>query len=106
LKQKSETETTAIRISLPSIMVIRFWKAWLVHTCPLYILYTILHDPHEKGEKHMYPFFTMVTRHYESNVKFAKAEFAKAEFAISVFVCLPTLLPNLRHLAGFGVVRK
>jgi hypothetical protein len=34
-----------------------------------YIFYTTLHDPHEKGEKHMYPFFTMVTRHFKSNVE-------------------------------------
>jgi hypothetical protein len=51
----------------------------------------------------------MVTRHFESNVEFAKAEFAgaefaNAEFANSVFVCLPALSPNLRRLAVLHVI--
>jgi hypothetical protein len=30
---------------------------------------TILHDTHKKGEKHVYPFFTMETWHFKSNAE-------------------------------------
>jgi hypothetical protein len=41
---------------------------WRTPAC-WYTSYTTLHDPHEKGEKHMYPFFNMVTRNFKSNVE-------------------------------------